>query len=159
MMRFGRTLLTFFPIGLSCLVWRSGLPAVGGLAGATPAGRWPGMRDWGRVSSRNYWPQLDGVRAIAISAVIAYHLGYLPGGWIGVDIFFVLSGYLITTILLCGEETWGRLKGFWGSRAKRLLPAVLLLLVALSTYAGVGGPGLVPGQLRPPVCIPMNPYT
>jgi peptidoglycan/LPS O-acetylase OafA/YrhL len=102
------------------------------------------------VSSRTYWPQLDGVRALAISAVIAYHLGYLPGGWIGVDIFFVLSGYLITTILLSRRETLAGLKGFWGSRAKRLLPAVLLLLLALSIYAWVGAPGLVPAQLRPP---------
>ena len=102
------------------------------------------------MTSRNYWPQLDGIRAVAISAVIAYHLGYLPGGWIGVDIFFVLSGYLITTILLSRHESSLGLKGFWGSRAKRLLPAVLLLLLVLSIYAWVGGPGLVPAQLRPP---------
>src|ERR1700760_1957551 len=103
-----------------------------------------------RVTSRNYWPQLDGVRAVAISAVIAYHLGYLPGGWIGVDVFFVLSGYLITTILLWRRSGWAGLKGFWGGRAKRLLRAVLLLLLALSIYAWAGGPGLVPAQLRPP---------
>jgi peptidoglycan/LPS O-acetylase OafA/YrhL len=102
------------------------------------------------VTSREYWPQLDGVRAIAILAVIAYHLGYLPGGWVGVDIFFVLSGYLITTILLSHGGPGGRLAAFWGGRAKRLLPAVLLLLLTLSVYAWVGGPGVVPAQLRTP---------
>jgi len=102
------------------------------------------------VTSREYWPQLDGVRAIAISGVIAYHLGFLPGGWIGVDIFFVLSGYLITTILLSHGGPQGRLGSFWGGRARRLLPAVLLLLLALSVYSWMGGPGLVPAQLRTP---------
>jgi peptidoglycan/LPS O-acetylase OafA/YrhL len=102
------------------------------------------------VTTREYWPQLDGVRAAAIAAVIAYHLGYLPGGWVGVDIFFVLSGYLITTILMSHDGSWGRLSSFWGGRAKRLLPAVLVLLLVLSVYAWVGGPGLVPAQLRTP---------
>ena len=98
------------------------------------------------MTSREYWPQLDGVRAVAISAVIAYHLGYLPGGWIGVDVFFVLSGYLITTILLSHGGPGGRLAGFWGARARRLLPAVLLLLLTLALYAWLGGPGLVPAH-------------
>ncbi len=102
------------------------------------------------VTTREYWPQLDGVRAVAISAVIAYHLGYLPGGWVGVDIFFVLSGYLITTILMSHGGSWGRLSAFWGGRARRLLPAVLVLLLALSIYSWIGGPGLVPAQLRAP---------
>jgi len=102
------------------------------------------------VTTREYWPQLDGVRAVAISAVIAYHLGYLPGGWVGVDIFFVLSGYLITTILTSHDGSWRRLSTFWGGRARRLLPAVLVLLLALSIYAWVRGPGLVPAQLRTP---------
>jgi peptidoglycan/LPS O-acetylase OafA/YrhL len=102
------------------------------------------------VTTREYWPQLDGVRAVAISAVIAYHLGYLPGGWVGVDIFFVLSGYLITTILMSHGGSWRRLSSFWGGRARRLLPAVLVLLLALSVYAWAKGPGLVPAQLRTP---------
>jgi peptidoglycan/LPS O-acetylase OafA/YrhL len=102
------------------------------------------------VTTREYWPHLDGVRAVAITAVIAYHLGYLPGGWVGVDIFFVLSGYLITTILMSHAGRPGRLSAFWGGRAKRLLPAVLLLLLTLSLYAWLGGTGLVPAQLRTP---------
>lgn len=102
------------------------------------------------MASRDYIPPLDGIRALAIAAVVAYHLGYLRGGWIGVDLFFVLSGYLITSILLDDAKGWGRLKRFWGRRFKRLVPAVLTLLLVLSLYARIGGPGLVPAQLRVP---------
>ncbi len=102
------------------------------------------------VALRRYVPQFDGVRAVAISAVVAYHLGYLRGGWVGVDVFFVLSGYLITSLLLAVDRSREHLAEFWGRRAKRLLPAVLVLLIALSLYAWAGGPGLVPAQLRAP---------
>lgn len=104
----------------------------------------------GERESGRYWPQLDGVRAVAIASVVAYHLGDLSGGWIGVDVFFVLSGYLITGILLSDGPPLSRLTRFWGRRARRLLPAVLTLLAVLSVYAWVGGPGLVPAQLRDP---------
>jgi peptidoglycan/LPS O-acetylase OafA/YrhL len=101
---------------------------------------------------RPYWPALDGVRAAAIGAVVVYHLGHLASGWMGVDIFFVLSGYLITTLLLSERVANGRIRlaRFWARRARRLLPAVLLLLVVLGVYAWAGGPGLVPAQLRSP---------
>ncbi len=102
------------------------------------------------MTRERYVPQFDGIRALAISAVVAYHLGYLPGGWVGVDVFFVLSGYLITSLLLAGTGRQDRLSAFWGRRAKRLLPAVLVLLVALSVYAWAGWVGLVPAQLRAP---------
>ena len=102
------------------------------------------------MALRRYVPQFDGVRALAIAAVVAYHLGYLRGGWVGVDLFFVLSGYLITSILLAGDHPPGSLAVFWGRRARRLLPAVLVLLAALSVYAWAGGRGLVPAQLRAP---------
>ena len=102
------------------------------------------------LALRRYIPQFDGVRAVAISAVVAYHLGHLRGGWVGVDIFFVLSGYLITSLLLDEDRPPGNLAGFWGRRARRLLPAVLVLLAALSLYAWAGGAGLVPAQLRAP---------
>jgi peptidoglycan/LPS O-acetylase OafA/YrhL len=69
---------------------------------------------------------------------------------VGVDVFFVLSGYLITSLLLEVDRPPGRLAAFWGRRAKRLLPAVLVLLAALSMYAWAGGAGLVPAQLRAP---------
>jgi peptidoglycan/LPS O-acetylase OafA/YrhL len=108
------------------------------------------MKPGSGTTARAYWPQLDGVRALAISAVIAFHLGYLPGGWVGVDIFFVLSGYLITTILIGQEKPFRGLARFWGGRVRRLLPAVLTLLFVLSAYAWIGGPGLVPSQLRSP---------
>lgn len=82
-----------------------------------------------------YLPGLDGVRAIAVVAVVVYHLGapWMPGGLLGVGVFFTLSGYLITTILL---STWDRagnldLKHFWLRRARRLLPAVVLVLLVV----------------------------
>ena len=104
------------------------------------------------TDGRAYWPALDGVRALAVSAVVAYHLGDLPGGWLGVDVFFVLSGYLITTLLLDDHRATGAVvqARFWARRAKRLLPAVFLLLVVLGVYAKAGGPGVVPAQLRSP---------
>ena len=108
------------------------------------------MPDCRSVALKRYVPQLDGVRAVAITLVVIYHLGHLRGGWLGVDVFFVLSGYLITSILLAEERPPGNVGSFWGRRARRLLPAVLVLLVALSVYAWAAGPGLVPAQLRSP---------
>jgi peptidoglycan/LPS O-acetylase OafA/YrhL len=109
------------------------------------------MQEANISSTRDHWPQLDGVRALAIAGVVAYHLGYLPGGWVGVDVFFVLSGYLITSILLSTHgHPLARLKGFWGRRTRRLLPAIVLLLLVLCAYSWVGGAGLIPEQLRAP---------
>jgi peptidoglycan/LPS O-acetylase OafA/YrhL len=86
-----------------------------------------------------YRPALDGVRAIAVLAVLAFHFGasWLPGGFIGVDVFFALSGFLITTLLIREHRQTGRIDlwGFWGRRARRLLPALLLLLAALAGWA------------------------
>jgi peptidoglycan/LPS O-acetylase OafA/YrhL len=86
-------------------------------------------------SETSYVPGLDGVRAIAVAAVVGYHLGapWLPGGLLGVGVFFTLSGYLITTILL---TTWNRtgnldLRHFWLRRARRLLPALIMVLIVV----------------------------
>jgi len=82
-----------------------------------------------------YRPALDGVRAFAVLAVIGYHLGYrwLRGGFVGVDVFFVLSGYLITTLLVLEYQRTARIDipNFWLRRAKRLLPALFILIVAV----------------------------
>lgn len=93
-------------------------------------------------------PGLDGIRALAVSTVIIFHLvpGTLVGGYLGVDIFFVVSGFLITTLLLRERAATGRisLRGFWIRRARRLLPALGLLLVACCAAAlVVGGDVLV----------------
>ena len=89
-------------------------------------------------------PALDGLRAIAVLAVILYHngadnsiTGWAKGGSVGVDIFFVLSGYLITSLLLIDHAKNGSTlsRQFWGRRLRRLVPAVLVLLVLCSLYA------------------------
>jgi len=90
-----------------------------------------------------YRPGLDGLRALAVAGVVLYHAGvsWMPGGFLGVDVFFVLSGYLITSLLLAERRRKGRVgfKAFWMRRARRLLPAVLLVvfvcLLATSTIA------------------------
>jgi len=83
-----------------------------------------------------YRPALDGVRALAVTAVLLFHGGVaaLPGGFLGVDAFFVLSGYLITALLLAEHARTGRiaLAAFWGRRARRLLPALLIVLVVIA---------------------------
>lgn len=87
----------------------------------------------------SYLPALDGLRALAVLAVLAYHadLLWMPGGFLGVEIFFVVSGYLITSLLLAEYRASGRilLKQFWQRRARRLLPALFTLLIAVLTYA------------------------
>ena len=86
---------------------------------------------------------LDGLRGLAVAAVVAYHIapGWVPGGFLGVDLFFVLSGYLITSLLLEERERTGRidLLAFAGRRMRRLLPAVLLVVIAVSGYMAVDG--------------------
>jgi peptidoglycan/LPS O-acetylase OafA/YrhL len=96
-----------------------------------------------------YRPGLDGLRALAVIAVLLYHaeLVWIPGGFLGVEVFFVISGYLITALLLAEWRARGRvdLKLFWLRRARRLLPALYLLLVATLAYAVLFLPGEVAG--------------
>ncbi len=93
-------------------------------------------------------PGLDGLRALAIILVLAYHLfpGLAPGGFVGVDIFLVVSGYLITALLVHEHRTHGTiwLGSFWARRARRLLPALALVIAAVSLVAAsMGGDVLV----------------
>jgi len=91
-------------------------------------------------------PGLDGLRALAVLAVIGYHgaLGWLKGGYYGVDAFLVLSGFLITTLLVSEWDRSGAisLAGFWARRARRLLPALLVMLSGVALVVG-----LFPGVL------------
>jgi peptidoglycan/LPS O-acetylase OafA/YrhL len=98
----------------------------------------------------SYIPALDGVRAFAVLGVMAYHGGisWLPAGFLGVDAFFVLSGFLITSLLISEWQRRStiRLGHFWARRARRLLPALLLLLVFVVLYANFVAPaGTYPG--------------
>lgn len=85
-----------------------------------------------------YMPGLDGLRALAVFAVIFYHLdvGWAPGGFLGVGVFFVLSGYLITDILLAQWKRNGQIdwKDFWLRRVRRLMPALLIVIAAVMTW-------------------------
>jgi len=94
-------------------------------------------------------PGLDGLRALAVLAVLVYHadVGWLPGGFLGVEIFFVVSGYLITSLLLAEYHAAHavNLKHFWLRRARRLLPALFALILAVLVYAVVFLPDEVAG--------------
>ncbi len=97
-----------------------------------------------------YEPSLDGIRAIAVLMVMMGHLNLIYAGGLGVDIFFVLSGYLITAILIAEFAANGRisLKKFYARRALRILPAVILLLVVLNVFAAVTQSGEPVAKLR-----------
>ena len=88
-----------------------------------------------------YVPGLDGLRALAVIAVITYHANreWLGGGFLGVEVFFVISGYLITLLLIAERERTGAvsLGNFWVRRARRLLPALFTLLVGTITYCAL----------------------
>jgi peptidoglycan/LPS O-acetylase OafA/YrhL len=96
-------------------------------------------------------PGLDGLRAVAVLAVLAYHLGlgWAPGGLLGVGVFFTLSGYLITDLLLAQLARRGgiRLPSFWLARARRLLPALFLMLTVVVAWVTVIGPAQ-PAEFR-----------
>jgi peptidoglycan/LPS O-acetylase OafA/YrhL len=108
-------------------VTRSNLATVGDTSGSGPS----------RIDA------LDGLRAVAVVAVLLFHLdlAWLPGGFLGVSLFFTLSGFLITRLLLDESDRTGRvaLRTFWARRLRRLSPAalVVLALVALMSLWGV----------------------
>ncbi len=95
-----------------------------------------------------YMAGLDGLRALAVLAVIAYHLNvpWVPGGLLGVGVFFVLSGYLITDMLIAQWRQHRRInfKDFWIRRARRLLPALLLMIVAVVAWMTLFHPSELP---------------
>ena len=85
-----------------------------------------------------YQPSLDGVRAVSVLAVILYHAGFswAHGGFFGVEVFFVVSGFLITSLLIEERDTSGRvsLEQFWQRRWRRLLPALFTVLVVVGVW-------------------------
>jgi peptidoglycan/LPS O-acetylase OafA/YrhL len=87
-------------------------------------------------------PALDGLRGLAVAVVVAFHLDHLRGGFMGVDLFFVLSGYLITSLLLVEHGGRGAiaLGRFWSRRARRLLPALFLLLAGVAFLIAAATP-------------------
>ncbi len=89
-------------------------------------------------------PGIDGLRAVAVLAVFFYHVGvgWMPGGWMGVDLFFVISGYLITSLLLQEYERRRHINvvQFWLRRARRLLPAVAVLIAVSLVLAAIFAP-------------------
>ena len=90
------------------------------------------------------YPGLDGLRALAVVAVLLYHGGvsWSGGGFLGVEMFFVLSGFLITSLLVAEWGSSGRiaLRAFWARRARRLLPALFALVAAIGVYYALAGP-------------------
>jgi peptidoglycan/LPS O-acetylase OafA/YrhL len=107
-----------------------------------------------RGAGGQYFPQIDGLRAVAVIAVLVYHLrlgdedGFLlPGGFLGVDIFFVISGFLITRILLTELDATGRVSigRFYARRARRILPALLAVILA---SIPVGWALLLPSEFK-----------
>jgi peptidoglycan/LPS O-acetylase OafA/YrhL len=94
-----------------------------------------------RPSLLGYLPALDGVRALAVISVIVYHANkkWLGGGFLGVEVFFVISGFLITSLLIAESEQHGsiNLKSFWLRRARRLLPALWVMLALVVVYCSL----------------------
>lgn len=94
-----------------------------------------------------YIPAIDGLRAVAVIAVMFYHLGFswIPGGFLGVDLFFVISGYVITRLLLDSIAQSGGLdlRGFYIARARRLLPALLFMLISTTIAIGIWAPDTI----------------
>ena len=91
-----------------------------------------------------YIPAIDGLRAVAVIAVILYHLGFkwIPGGFLGVDLFFVISGYVITRLLLDSIQRSGGLdlRAFYVARIRRLLPPLVFMILTTTIFVGFWAP-------------------
>ena len=119
---------------------------------AAPASPKIDLRDYyAQISRVPYLPGLDGMRALAVVAVMIYHAdsSWLPGGFLGVEMFFVISGYLITLLIIAERERTYRvsLVDFWKRRARRLLPALFVLLLLVTVYTALFESAAL-GQLR-----------
>jgi peptidoglycan/LPS O-acetylase OafA/YrhL len=91
-----------------------------------------------------YIPAIDGLRAVAVIAVMLYHLGFkwIPGGFLGVDLFFVISGYVITRLLLDSIQRSGGLdlRAFYMARIRRLLPPLVFMIITTIIFVGLWAP-------------------
>jgi len=100
-------------------------------------------------SDRRFRPDVEGLRAVAVLLVVFYHAGlsWLSGGYVGVDVFFVISGFVITGVLLRERQSTGKLSivGFYGRRTRRIIPAATLVIIA-ATLASFGLLGVVYGD-------------
>ncbi len=108
----------------------------------TPTAQQPWHLDEGRPRGEmGYLPGLDGIRALAVLGVLLYHadLGWIRGGFLGVDVFFVLSGFLITSLILEQLDRTDRVDfgRFYIGRARRLLPALLLMLIVVGAVVSI----------------------
>ena len=118
---------------------------------APPRGQPVKRHDTAYISRVPYLPGLDGMRALAVVAVMVYHANsdWLPGGFLGVEMFFVISGYLITLLLISERERTYRisLRQFWMRRARRLLPALFTMMAIVVAWTAVFKSEAL-GQLR-----------
>ncbi len=96
------------------------------------------------VRGIRYIPAIDGLRGVAVVAVMLYHLGFswIPGGFLGVDLFFVISGYVITRLLLDSIARSGGLdlRAFYKARIRRLFPPLVFMILVTSIYIGIWAP-------------------
>jgi peptidoglycan/LPS O-acetylase OafA/YrhL len=95
-------------------------------------------KGWGAMATRQYRPEIDGLRAVSVIGVVLFHLGLgFPGGFVGVDVFFVISGYLITGILLrqLSQDRFS-LVDFWARRIRRIAPAAIAMVIGTLLIGG-----------------------
>lgn len=134
------------------VVSRSSRPSPGQEPGGRPARERAVRSGSGLPPKMGYQPALDGVRAVSVIAVLLYHAGFdwMHGGFLGVEVFFVVSGFLITALLLDERERSGGvdLRAFWLRRARRLLPALVMVLVAVGVWAALFGDAQMQSDLR-----------